>query len=218
MLAIAVYSSALCHPGTWARRRHGKSLTVSATPADAHLLQFCAESRSASSPPSSSLSTYAKWATCARSPARRWTSRGSPPLSRPARSHRARFASSQRPHCVAKSNGPGRANLPLNGDLPMRENYSLSNQLRRAAVSIASNIAEGQARYSEKDFRHFHRAARGSLAEIETQVLIACRLDYTNQDSCRSAHPSHQRTRQDSSGVDIFPSHSGKRLTCVLGT
>jgi hypothetical protein len=74
------------------RLRHGKILTVSATPADAHLLQFCAESRSAGSPPSSSPSTYAKWVTCARSPARRWTSRGSPPLSWPPRSHRARFA------------------------------------------------------------------------------------------------------------------------------
>ncbi len=67
---------------------------------------------------------------------------------------------------------------------PARENYGLTNQLRRAAVSVASNIAEGQARYSKKDFRHFLRAAKGSLAEIETQVLIARRLGYINQDSC----------------------------------
>ena len=67
--------------------------------------------------------------------------------------------------------------------LPAREHYGLSNQLRRAAVSVACNIAEGQARYSKKDFRHFLRVAKGSLAEIETQVLIARRLDYVSQDS-----------------------------------
>ena len=66
---------------------------------------------------------------------------------------------------------------------PARENYGLSNQLRRAAVSVASNIAEGQARYSKKDFRHFLRVAKGSLAEIETQMLIARRLVYVNQES-----------------------------------
>ena len=68
--------------------------------------------------------------------------------------------------------------------LPAREHYGLSTQLRRAAVSVACNIAEGQARYSKKDFRHFLRVAKGSLAEIETQVLIAYRLGYVNQDSC----------------------------------
>ncbi|MFI5108272.1 MAG: four helix bundle protein [Terriglobales bacterium] len=72
----------------------------------------------------------------------------------------------------------------LTETFPARENYGLSNQLRRAAVSVASNVAEGQARYSKKDFRHFLRVAKGSLAEIETQVLIARRLGYVNQDSC----------------------------------
>ena len=72
----------------------------------------------------------------------------------------------------------------LTEGFPARENYGLTNQLRRAAVSVASNIAEGQARYSKRDFRHFLRAAKGSLAEIETQVLIARRLGYINQDSC----------------------------------
>lgn len=67
---------------------------------------------------------------------------------------------------------------------PARENYGLTNQLRRAAVSVASNIAEGQARYSKKEFQHFLRVARGSLAEIETQVQIARRLDYLDQEIC----------------------------------
>jgi len=51
-------------------------------------------------------------------------------------------------------------------------------------VSVASNIAEGQARYSKKEFQHFLRVARGSLAEIETQVQIARRLDYLDQEVC----------------------------------
>jgi len=61
---------------------------------------------------------------------------------------------------------------------PKHEIYGLANQMRRAAVSVPSNIAEGQARFSTRDFRHFLRLSRGSLAELETQVLIAQRLKY----------------------------------------
>ncbi len=56
---------------------------------------------------------------------------------------------------------------------PREELYGLIAQLRRAAVSIPSNIAEGQARYSHAEFHHFLRNARGSLAEVETQIRIA---------------------------------------------
>jgi four helix bundle protein len=61
---------------------------------------------------------------------------------------------------------------------PSDERYGLTNQLRRAAVSVPSNIAEGQARFSQKEFRHFLSQARGSLVEIETQLLIAATLNY----------------------------------------
>ncbi|MFZ3253245.1 MAG: four helix bundle protein [Syntrophales bacterium] len=61
---------------------------------------------------------------------------------------------------------------------PREELYGLTNQLRRAAVSIPSNIAEGQARNSTAEFRNFLSIARGSLAEVETQLLIAERLNY----------------------------------------
>lgn len=65
---------------------------------------------------------------------------------------------------------------------PKDEQYGLSNQLRRAAVSIPSNIAEGQARNSTAEFRNFLSIARGSLAELETQLLIAERLNYIEQE------------------------------------
>jgi len=61
---------------------------------------------------------------------------------------------------------------------PSHEQFGLVSQLRRAAVSVPSNIAEGKAHYSNRDFGRFLRHARGSLAEIETQVLIALQRKY----------------------------------------
>lgn len=61
---------------------------------------------------------------------------------------------------------------------PKKEVYSLTDQIRRAAVSIPSNVAEGQAHFNNGEFLHFLRHARGSLAELETQLLIAEQQKY----------------------------------------
>lgn len=66
---------------------------------------------------------------------------------------------------------------------PKHELYGLTAQLRRAAVSIASNIAEGQARFSKPEFRHFLRQSRGSLAEIETQLELARELGFLSKNA-----------------------------------
>ncbi len=73
----------------------------------------------------------------------------------------------------------------LTQPFPKEELYALTTQIRRAAVSVASNIAEGQGRLSKKDFRHFLSQARGSLFELETQLVIACRLGYMPEPDLR---------------------------------
>ena len=66
----------------------------------------------------------------------------------------------------------------LTSDFPVSEQYGLTSQMRRAAVSIASNIAEGKTRRTQKDFHNFLGIAFASGAELETQVVIAKRLGY----------------------------------------
>ena len=71
----------------------------------------------------------------------------------------------------------------LTKTFPDYEKYGLSNQIRRAIVSVPSNIAEGAARKNDKEFIQFLYIALGSLAEVETQYLIAVRLGYIIEDS-----------------------------------
>jgi four helix bundle protein len=61
---------------------------------------------------------------------------------------------------------------------PKHEMYGLTQQIRRAAVSIPSNIAEGKGHYSNREFAHFLLHARGSLLELQTQLMIAEELQY----------------------------------------
>jgi four helix bundle protein len=75
---------------------------------------------------------------------------------------------------------------------PRQETYGLTSQVRRSAVSVASNIAEGQGRLSRREFHYFLSVARGSLIEMETQIVIAENLGYLS--------PAEVRKLADASG------------------
>jgi four helix bundle protein len=66
---------------------------------------------------------------------------------------------------------------------PREERFGLTAQMRRSAVSVPSNVAEGAARATRKEFLHFLAVARGSLSELDTQVRIAIDLDFLPNDS-----------------------------------
>jgi four helix bundle protein len=66
--------------------------------------------------------------------------------------------------------------------LPTTERYGLTSQMRRSAVSVPSNIAEGQARRGSREFLHFLSNANGSLAELDTQLLLSVELGFLKGD------------------------------------
>ena len=70
-------------------------------------------------------------------------------------------------------------------DFPKQETFGLAAQMRRAAVSIPSNIAEGKGRNSQRDLARFLYQSRGSLLELETQILIAQDLGYVDEEVCK---------------------------------
>jgi four helix bundle protein len=78
---------------------------------------------------------------------------------------------------------------------PVRERYGLSAQLRRSAVSVASNIAEGAARNLPKETRYHLRVAEGSLAEARTQTLIATTLRYVDRTTAAQLAAQAQQIR-----------------------
>jgi four helix bundle protein len=81
----------------------------------------------------------------------------------------------------------------LSAAFPPEENYGLKSQIRRAAVSIPSNIAEGQSRASTKEFLNHLSIAQASLAEVETQLEISVRLRYLAVEQVATASQAIQK-------------------------
>jgi four helix bundle protein len=81
------------------------------------------------------------------------------------------------------------------------EIYGLSQQMRRAAVSIASNIAEGKGRNTDKAFRQFLFNARGSLLELETQIVIAHERQYIQSESFGKLREQTQQVGRSLAGL-----------------
>src|SRR3989338_9062252 len=70
----------------------------------------------------------------------------------------------------------------LTSKFPSEEKYGLISQIRRSAVSIPSNIAEGHSRKTSKDFKQFIAIAKGSLSELETQLIISFKLNFISKE------------------------------------
>ena len=78
----------------------------------------------------------------------------------------------------------------VSSKLPKEEMYGLTSQIRRAVISIPSNIAEGTGRDDDKEFQRFLDYAIGSLFELETQIILSKDLDYINTEDYESAYQS----------------------------
>lgn len=90
-------------------------------------------------------------------------------------------------------------------NFPKSETYGLSSQMRRAAVSIASNIAEGSARATKRDFKQFVGIARGSNYELQTQLVIAQNLQFGRLEDIKKAEAlSHEVGKMLSSLSDFL--------------
>ncbi len=77
----------------------------------------------------------------------------------------------------------------LTKKLPKEEEFGLKSQLRRAAVSVPSNIAEGLTRKTKNDKIHFLNMAQGSMSEIDTQLIVCVKLKYFEEDIYQEARP-----------------------------
>jgi four helix bundle protein len=96
-------------------------------------------------------------------------------------------------------------------ELPEVERFGLAAQLRRSAVSVAVNIAEGQGRKSDREFRRYVSIAQGSICEVETEVLIAIRLEYVSEEQTLSLMELASETGRLLAGLHRSLSRDNKR-------
>ena len=89
----------------------------------------------------------------------------------------------------------------LSDAFPAKEDFALTSQIRRAAVSITSNLAEGTSRFSLKDKSHFIEIAYGSLMETYSQIQVASDLEYISQDSMTQIAPLVKELRNKLSAL-----------------
>lgn len=83
----------------------------------------------------------------------------------------------------------------MTNSFPKEEIFGLTNQTRRCSVSIASNIAEGAARYSKSKFKHFLSIAIGSVAELKTQLIISNEIGYMSSDKYNAVSSKFRRNQ-----------------------
>ncbi|HBL75252.1 MAG: four helix bundle protein [Bacteroidetes bacterium GWF2_42_66] len=95
----------------------------------------------------------------------------------------------------------------LTSNLPKEEIYGLTNQMRRSAVSMPSNIAEGAGRSSDADFNHFLAISIGSSFELETQLIICKELGYINTESLDELIPEIQEIQKMIRGLQKSLKH-----------
>ena len=89
----------------------------------------------------------------------------------------------------------------LTGDFPDQERFGLTNQMRRAAVSVSSNIAEGSSRVSRTDFARFVEIATGSLFEVVSQTTIALRRKIIAQSDYNEIYATAEKQSNMLSGL-----------------
>lgn len=98
--------------------------------------------------------------------------------------------------------------------LPQEERYNLVNQMKRAAISIPSNIAEGAARNTKKEFINFLHISQGSLSELDTHLEITKRLKYLSEEKLCDINKMMERTDKMLTGLIKFQrSANSLRLT-----
>jgi four helix bundle protein len=95
---------------------------------------------------------------------------------------------------------------------PKHELYGLTSQMRRAAVSIPSNIAEGKGHHSDKEFVHYLLHARGSLLELQTQFLIARELQYSSAVDAEDLEAQADTVGRSLNGLINSLGSNGQRL------